>query len=262
MSKFLKAIGLPSKEEWLEDELDEIAKKGEREMEEERKEEQQNTQASDDVKFVIDGAKLECQLCTNPEGTLKVLLDTPKTQDKRTATVAEKDSNSLVFMGNCKKSPWQSTPCKVAMQLTEWQDIGKGLYQDNAPLLLKSTIICAYGGVPIKITDCGQRNKPQKVNTESAPLPIHEDARIIDFYYTDKDGNCDVELTYGDDAFLVLETEGMIGEVISIKQSEGTIDFLYDGKRIKNNQIKDYKIQSNQDRIAVQVIPEDYDKLD
>lgn len=121
--------------------------------------------AADDFKIVIDTAKLKCDLCTNTVGDLKVNFDTPTIQDKKTATVKEKDMKSLIFKGNCKKSPQSASPCASVMQLGKWKDVGTMKVQEQFPLLLKSTIKCNYGGTDIKITDCGQRNEPSDIDT-------------------------------------------------------------------------------------------------
>ncbi|SHL25703.1 DUF4280 domain-containing protein [Flavobacterium chilense] len=143
-----------------------------------RKEREEKEEAEDGLKFVIDGAKLKCDLCTVPAGDLKVNYDTPSTQDKRTATVVEKDKTSLVFKGNCKKSPQSSSPCASVMKLADWKDVGTVYFQDEFPLLLKSTIKCNYGGVDIKITDSAQRNEIEKIDTTGAPVPPQEEVDV------------------------------------------------------------------------------------
>jgi hypothetical protein len=142
-----------------------------------RKQREEKEDAEDGLKFVIDGAKLKCDLCIVPEGDLKVNYDTPSTQDKRTATVVEKDKKSVIFNGNCKKSPQSASPCASVMKLADWKDVGTVYFQDKFPLLLKSTIKCEYGGVPVKITDCAQRNVIEKIDTIGAPVP----SPILDF---------------------------------------------------------------------------------
>lgn len=132
-----------------------------KETKQERKKEEK---ALDDLKMVINGAKLQCSLCTNPVGDLKVNFDTPTIQDKKTATVKEKDMTSLIFKGNCKKSPQSSSPCASVMQLGDWKNVGTSKVQEQLPLLLKSTIKCNYGGVDIKITDCGQRCEQENLD--------------------------------------------------------------------------------------------------
>ncbi|MBC8643186.1 hypothetical protein H9W95_00890 [Flavobacterium lindanitolerans] len=82
-------------------------------------------------------AKIQCTLCTNPQGILKVNFDTPTTRDKLTATVVEKDMRSLIFMGTCIKSPNSAAPCASVMQLGDWKDVGTLKVQDQFPLLKK-----------------------------------------------------------------------------------------------------------------------------
>ncbi|UTN02181.1 DUF4280 domain-containing protein [Flavobacterium bizetiae] len=136
-------------------------KEREQEVEDEREKEEK---AANDLKLVIDTAKLQCDLCTNPAGDLKVNFRTPTIQGKKTATVKEKDQTSLIFKGNCKKSPQSASPCASVMQLGDWKDVGNMKVQGQFPLLLKSTIKCNYGGVDIKITDCAQRNEPTDID--------------------------------------------------------------------------------------------------
>ena len=147
------------------------AKHSER-MKQVREEKSKKEKEADGLKLVIDQAKLECKLCSNPQGTLKVNLDTPTTQDKKTATVAEKDIKSLLFTGNCTKSPNSASPCAAVMQTAEWKDTGTLKVQDKSPLLLKSTIKCNYGGIDITITDCGQINEPDNIEGAGAPVPV------------------------------------------------------------------------------------------
>lgn len=141
----------------------EIEAENRKELVEVRKKEKEKEKAEEDQQFVIDMAVLECKLCTNPVGMLKVNFDTPTIQNKKTATVKEKDSKSLIFMGTCTKSPNSSSPCAGVMQLGEWKDVGTTLVQDQKPLIKKSTIMCNYGGSTITITKSGQVNVPSSI---------------------------------------------------------------------------------------------------
>lgn len=156
-------------------------------MEEVREKRDEKEKAADDLKLVIDTAKLECKLCTNPQGLLKVNFDTPTIQSKKTATVMEKDMKSLIFTGSCKKSSNSSSPCASVMQLGEWKDTGSLKVQDQSPLLLKSTITCQYGGINIKITDCGQVSEPASLNVTGAPVPA-SDIVVLNGHYYNTDG--------------------------------------------------------------------------
>lgn len=156
-------------------------------MDEVREKRDEKEKVQNDLQLVIDTAKLECKLCTTPQGILKVNFDTPTIQSKKTATVVEKDMKSLVFTGNCKKSSNSSSPCASVMQLGEWKDTGSLKVQDQSPLLLKSTITCQYGGVPIKITDSGQVNEPASLNITGAPVPA-ADIILLNGHYYNTDG--------------------------------------------------------------------------
>ena len=161
MSKNVDQINARLKKHNISYRMEEDSKRFEGVREERRKEEK----GQDDLKLVIDTAKLQCDLCTNPIGDLKVNYDTPSIQGKKTATVKEKDMKSLIFKGNCKKSPQSSSPCASVMQLGDWKNVGDMKVQEQFPLLLKSTIKCNYGGTDIKITDCGQRNEPTDIKS-------------------------------------------------------------------------------------------------
>ncbi|MCC9073691.1 DUF4280 domain-containing protein [Flavobacterium sp. F-65] len=148
-----------------------------------RKKREEKEEAENGLKFVIDGAKIKCNLCTVPDGDLKVNYDTPTIQDKRVATVVEKDMTSLLFKGNCKKSPLSASPCASVMKLGDWKDVGTVYFQNEFPLLLKSTIKCEYGGVDITITDCAQRNEITNLDTIGVPVPSLEIIYVNGHFY-------------------------------------------------------------------------------
>lgn len=126
--------------------------------------------------YVCDGAKIECQLCTKPEGQLKVTSNEVKIQDKLFANAKDKEKINLIFQGNCKKSPWQASPCVAVIQTQEWQGVADLIIQDAPALLEDSTIMCVYGGVPIKITDHLQTSSPGQLQPLAAPViaPVEE----------------------------------------------------------------------------------------
>ncbi len=115
--------------------------------------------------YVCDGAKIECQLCTKPEGQLKVTSNEIKLQDKLFANSKDKEKVNLIFQGNCKKSSFQSSPCQAVITTQNWQNTADLIVQDAPALLASSTIMCAYGGTEIKITDDLQKS----VLTELTP---------------------------------------------------------------------------------------------
>lgn len=155
--------------------MEDVKENNNKAIAEKREERDKKDKVAEELKLVIDMAKIECKLCTNPQGVLKVNFDTPTTQDKLTATVVEKDMKSLIFMGTCIKSPNSASPCASVMQLGEWKDVGTLKVQEQFPLLKKSTIPCNYGGIKIEITDSGQRSEPAEVVTPGAPIPKKAD---------------------------------------------------------------------------------------
>ncbi|OMQ10524.1 PAAR-like protein [[Flexibacter] sp. ATCC 35103] len=136
-----------------------------------RKLREEKQEGKNGLKFVIDGAKVKCDLCTVPYGDLKANYNTPSIQDKRVVTIVEKDIMSLIFKGNCKKSFMNSSPCASVMKLGEWKNPGTVYFQDELAVLLRSTIKCEYGGVDIKIWDCGQRNEINNLDTTGLSVP-------------------------------------------------------------------------------------------
>lgn len=200
---------------------EELRSDNKEEKQNKKEEKKKEEKASDGQKMVIDGAKLQCTLCANPVGDLKVNFDTPTTQGKKTATVKEKDMKSLIFKGNCSKSPQSSSPCASVMQLGEWKDVGTSKVQEQFPLLLKSTIKCNYGGVDIKITDCGQRNEPEDVKPASKGL---KKKKILNVKWMCAEMEEDIQKTHvGQNVSLLVKTRNYeVGETISIKIKEGT----------------------------------------
>ena len=194
--------------------IDKNLEAGKKRSKEARKENEKEEKAEEGLKHVIDTAKLKCDLCATPQGDLKVNFDTPTIQDKKTATIKEKDMTSLIFKGNCKKSPNSSSPCVSVMQLGDWKDTGTSLIQDQPPLLLKSTIKCNYGGVDIAITDCGQKCEPEEIDVVGVPVP---EVEIVESY---KCTHCEEEFT----AELFRKTIG--AEKLSTKQKTIIDSFL------------------------------------
>lgn len=167
-----------------EEQAAELQTENSKEAEQKREEREKEEKIEDSLKLVIDTATIECSICTNPIGILKVNFDTPTIQSKKTATVIEKDTKSLIFFGNCTKSPNSASPCAAVMQLADWKDVGSLKVQEQFPLLLKSTIKCNYGGVDIKITDCAQITEPESIETDGAPLPQKKEDETEYIYYT------------------------------------------------------------------------------
>jgi hypothetical protein len=177
--------------------------------------------------YVCDGAKIECKLCTKPEGELKVTSNEIKVQDKIFATAKDKEKINLIFQGNCKKSPYQASACQAVIKTEDWKGTADLKIQDNEALLENSTIMCAYGGAPIKITDHLQVNNPGELQPVAAPViaPIEEPIITIkwkDELYVDSKGmkksNKEVEETSDKKAWLEATTLNILpGEEIEFE---------------------------------------------
>ncbi len=135
--------------------------------------------------YVCDGAKIECQLCTKPEGELKVTSNEVKIQDKKFANAKDKEKLNLIFQGNCKKSPYQAQPCQAVMKTEEWQGVADLIIQDAPALLENSTIMCTYGGIPIKITDHLQKHNPGNIQPVAAPVIGPVNAPLLNVEWLD-----------------------------------------------------------------------------
>ncbi|OEK08576.1 hypothetical protein A8C32_03755 [Flavivirga aquatica] len=130
--------------------------------------------------YVSNGAKIECQLCTKPEGKLMVTSNQIKVQDKLFANAKDKEKTNLIFQGNCKKSPWQASPCISVIKTEEWKDTSDTIIQDAQALTEASTIMCVYGGVPIKITDHLQVNAPIQLLPIMAPVIVVSTPQVVE----------------------------------------------------------------------------------
>lgn len=120
--------------------------------------------------YVCHMAKIKCQLCTNPEGLLMVTSNQVRLQGKMFATEKDNQKANLVFMGTCKKSPFQSSPCAGVISPGSWQPVADAKIQGAAALLEDSTIMCNYGSVQIEIKDHLQVNQPSGIQPTDAPV--------------------------------------------------------------------------------------------
>jgi Domain of unknown function (DUF4280) len=207
----------------------EIMAENSKQMVEVRQKRKDEEKAEEDQQLVIDMAVLECKLCTNPVGMLKVNYDTPSTQNKRTATVKEKDSKSLIFMGTCIKSPYQASPCAGVMQLGEWQDVGTIKFQEELVLIKKSTIMCNYGGSKIIITKSGQINVPTNI-----PSIVKSNKEIVSAVWINHETKEEIEEGNLDDNvnILVKTKNYKPGQTVFLDITKSDENEVKDGKTI------------------------------
>lgn len=240
-------VGARPPEQRAEIEAKSIESANEMELEEPRKERDKEEKAEDGLKLVINTAKLECKLCSNPQGLMKVNYDTPTIQGKKTATVKEKSPQSLVFTGNCNKSPQSSSPCASVMQLGEWKDVGTSKSQDERVLLQKSTIKCNYGSIDIKITDSGQINEPESILTIGAPVPKNEE---------NKKCYCNRDFT----------VDEMIGIIYNLRDKQKMVSkrdvfFNMGGESISSLKISTGKLTDAENKYKVKLFTDEMNKM-
>lgn len=105
---------------------------------------------------------------------------------------------------------------------------------------------------PWRITDPAMLNQPVTQREED------NEPRIIRQYITDQE---DVELdSYqrGQEIYCVLESEHMADETVDIDLSAYDVSLLYRGERLQDNIIRNYTISTDEEKIPLQLIPEDY----
>ncbi len=176
--------------------------------------------------YVCDGAKIECQLCTKPEGTLMVTSNQIKIQGQLFANENDKGKPNLMFQGNCKASPYQASPCMGVIAPIAWQGTADALIQGGKALLEDSTIMCGFGGSEIKITDHLQTNQPTQLQPLGAPvvLPV-EEPKYLELQWSDRDDQTITENSIDQQHKATLKTLNILpGEslLFNISEKENT----------------------------------------
>ena len=83
-----------------------------------------------------------------------------------------------------------------------------------------------------------------------------KEPQLIESYYENKEGKRinDEELQIGDEVFLVICSKNGIGEMVTISLANNTRDFEYQGKHLKDDILRDIKITSDIQRIALKTV--------
>ena len=104
-----------------------------------------------------------------------------------------------------------------------------------------------------KVTDLSM----QDVEPTAAPV-ASEEQEFTDVYLLDSGGSKIEDLDRAQDVTLVIKTTGLIGKTINtIDLHNEEYDFLYQGKRLIDDKLKNYIINSNEDKLALTVIEQD-----
>lgn len=117
---------------------------------------------NEQLKYVCQGAKVQCKYCNPPIAMLTVTAETLMLQDKPWATVGDKDGKTnFVFTGVCTHPSQQKPmspppPCKGIISLGEWKDFSQTIVGNHNALLAKSKIPCMISGEDLEIIHSGQ----------------------------------------------------------------------------------------------------------
>lgn len=134
------------------------AEKEEREKEKEEK----WGDVNEPLKFVCQGAKVECQFCSPSIGIIMPTSTQVMLQDKPYATNKDNDGKvNFNFVGVCTHPSQQKPfcpppPCKAVISLGAWKDVSDTNTDDYQAILVRSTIPCMVSGMDLKITHSGQ----------------------------------------------------------------------------------------------------------
>ncbi len=101
-----------------------------------------------------------------------------------------------------------------------------------------------------------QWNETWKPPVELKPMVKEEDKtpKVIDFFITNKDGEKIKKAKVGDTIFLNIETKNFVGHTVTIDLDNPEIDYMLNGKRLKDDVVKDYQIKNNTEKIRLEVV--------
>ena len=80
---------------------------------------------------------------------------------------------------------------------------------------------------------------------------------IIDYYFTDTEGNKIEEAKEGNSVYLNIETENMIGKTVTIRLIDDDVDFEYEGNLLQDDTLTNYVIKSDYERILLKVVKQE-----
>ena len=122
---------------------------------------------NEDVKYVCEGAKVQCKYCSSPVASLKVTAESVMLQDKPWATVGDNNGQAnFGFTGICMHHKWgnHKPVCKSVIGLGQWANHSETIVGNHHALLVKSTIRCMVSGENLKIVHSGKTATLSKIN--------------------------------------------------------------------------------------------------
>ncbi|MBN1604380.1 MAG: hypothetical protein JW915_22415 [Chitinispirillaceae bacterium] len=98
-------------------------------------------------------------------------------------------------------------------------------------------------------------NAAREIKSELFTMPIAAPvSKFIELYFADKHGVKVKKVDHGDTVFLILKTNGMIGQIVDINIEDSKFIFKSKKNTIKNSIIEDYQITDNIEKIKLRVI--------
>lgn len=94
--------------------------------------------------------------------------------------------------------------------------------------------------------------------SEDAPYQSNEatdtDMKISDIYYEDMDGNKVQNLLVGMDVYLVIVSQNVSGKAVNVDLSDKNCDFMHNGERLEDDQLKDLTISGDTHKEKLTII--------
>ena len=81
-----------------------------------------------------------------------------------------------------------------------------------------------------------------------------KEAKVIDYYITDLEGNKNPDYKIGDEIYVIAKTKNMIGKELTLNLANKTKDFKYKDELLPNDKLENYIIQSNTEKIKLKVV--------
>lgn len=102
-----------------------------------------------------------------------------------------------------------------------------------------------------KISNCAAREIKSELFTMPIAAPNNE---FIEAYFTDKHGEVINSMDHGDKVLLIINTKGMLGQLIDVDLGNENFSYKSNDITIKNSIIKDLKISANTIKIKLKVV--------
>lgn len=175
---------------------------------------------------------------------------TKDTEDESGKEIDKMEEGEVQFYENGYDSPpsktWKFNDSLLVSYREDFSADG------NAPMQVILTISPAIQNYGTEFIQYWNENNVRPDDFEQGSSEENT-SKILDCYYTDLEGNKNVKLSIGDEFYVVLSTENMVGDMIDLELGDDQKDFIYKGKRLENDTLKDYKVTSSEERIKMTI---------